>query len=107
MSKTGWKSDLERDLEAYTLGDEPSAFEMMRAAVIEEWSTEVRRVGKEFKLVVMGKARRHSDYQDGDRICTAAIYWFDRHERWVRTAHRLYVLGEQCGDEIPIDGVDL
>ncbi|WP_370191555.1 MULTISPECIES: hypothetical protein [Bradyrhizobium] len=95
-----------RDLEAYTLGEEPSPFEMMRAPIIEDWMTEVRRVGKEFKLVVKGRARRHPDYDDGDQICTAAICWFDRHSRFARATHRLYVLGEQAGDEIGIDGLD-
>jgi hypothetical protein len=107
MSNTGWKDDLARDLEAYGLGEEPSAFEMARASVIEHWSTEIRRIGKGFKLVVVGQARRHPDYEDGDRICTAAVHWFDRHARFVRTAHRIYVLGEQAGEEIPEDGVNI
>lgn len=106
MSNTGWKHDLARDIEAYGLGEEPSAFEMMRAPVIESWTTEVRRVGKEFKLVVRGQARRHPDYQDGEDICTAAIHWFDRHARFAQATHRLYVLGEQAGGEVPIDGID-
>ncbi|OSJ32565.1 hypothetical protein BSZ19_18620 [Bradyrhizobium japonicum] len=105
MSNSGWKQDLARDLEAYTLGEEPSAFEQLRAPVIEDWRTEVRRVGKEFKLVVKGHAKKHPDYDDGEDICTAAVFWFDRKERFVRTAHRLYMLAEQAGDEIPVDGI--
>ncbi|SDJ74262.1 hypothetical protein SAMN05216338_106317 [Bradyrhizobium sp. Rc2d] len=104
MSNTGWKEDLARDLESYGLGETPSRFEMARAPVIENWTTQVRRVGKEFKLVVMGQARKHPDYVDGEDICTAAIHWFDRKARFARSAHRLYSLGEQAGDEIPIDG---
>lgn len=107
MSNSGWKQDLERDLEAYALGETPSAFEQLRAPVIENWSTEVRRVGKNFKLVVKGQARKHPDYDDGEDICTAAIYWCDRKGRFVRSAHRLYMLGQHEGEEIPIDGVDL
>ncbi|PDT86074.1 hypothetical protein CO669_29980 [Bradyrhizobium sp. Y36] len=107
MSNSGWKQDLARDLEAYSLGEEPSPFEMLRAPVIENWTTEVRRIGKEFKLVVRGQAKRHPDYDDGEDIRTAAIHWFDRKGRFARSAHRLYMLGEQRGDEIPIDGVDL
>lgn len=106
MSNTGWKDDLARDLEAYALGETPSPFEQLRAPTIENWTTQVRRVGKEFKLVVMGQAKRHPDYQDGDDICTAAVHWFDRKGRFIRTAHRIYVLGEQAGEEIPIDGID-
>lgn len=105
MSNSGWKQDLARDLEAYGLGEEPSAFEQLRAPTIENWTTQVRRVGKEFKLVVMGQARKHPDYDDGEDICTAAVHWFDRHARFIRTAHRLYVLGEQAGEEIPIEGI--
>ena len=105
MSNTGWKEDLARDIEAYGLGETPSPFEQLRAPTIENWTTQVRRIGKEFKLVVMGQARKHPDYQDGDHICTAAVHWFDRHERFIRTAHRIYVLGEQAGD-IPLDGID-
>ena len=80
---------------------------MARAPVIEQWSTEVRRVGKEFKLVVKGRSRKHPDYQDGEVICTAAIHWFDRKGRFARSTHRLYVLGEKAGEEIPVDGVNL
>lgn len=106
MSNTGWKEDLARDLEAYGLGEVPSAFEMLRAPTIEHWSTEVRAMGKEFKLVIKGQARKHPDYQDGEDICTAAVHWFDRKARFARTAHRVYALGEQRGDEIPVDGID-
>lgn len=105
MSNTGWKSDLQRDLESYGLGETPSAFEELRAPTIEQWTTEVRPIGKEFKLVVRGEARKHPDYVDGEHICTAAVFWFDRHGRFVRTAHKLYMLGEQRGDEIGIDGL--
>lgn len=107
MSNTGWKEDLARDLEAYSLGEEPREFEMMRAPIIEDWTTEVRRVGKEFKLVIKGRSKKHPDYDDGDDICTAAVAWFDRHARFVRTAHRLYILAQQAGEAFPVDGVDL
>jgi hypothetical protein len=106
MSNTGWKEDLARDLEAYALGETPSAFEQLRAPTIENWWTEVRPLGKEFKLVVRGEARKHLDFADGEDMCTAAVHWFDRHGRFVRTAHRLYLLGEQRGGEIGIDGID-
>lgn len=107
MSNTGWKQDLARDIESYTLGEVPSPFEMLRAPIIMDWATEVRRVGKEFKLVVLGQAKRHPDYDDGEVFCTAAAFWFDRKARFLRTAHRIYALGDQAGDEIPLDGVDL
>lgn len=102
MSNTGVKEDLARDIEAYTFGETPSPFEMLRAPTIEQWRTEVRRVGKQFKLVVKGEARKHPDYQDGEEIRTAAVLWFDRKERFCRTAQRLYVLGEQFGEEIGV-----
>lgn len=106
MSNIGWKQDhLARYLEAYGLGEEPSPFEMARAPIIENWTTEIRRIGKEFKLVVKGRSKKHPDYDDGEDICTAAIHWFDRKARFARSAHRLYMLGEQAGDEIPIDGL--
>jgi hypothetical protein len=107
MSNTGFKDTLLRDLADYTTGREPSPLLMLRAPVIEDWSTEVRSVGKEFKLVVTGRAKGHPEYADGDMIASAAVLWFDRKLRWIRTAQRVYRLGEHAGDEIPVDGVDL
>ncbi|MCS3893448.1 hypothetical protein M2171_002581 [Bradyrhizobium japonicum USDA 38] len=107
MSNTGFKQDLLRDIESYALGETPSAFEMLRAPKIENWSTQVLRVGKEFKLVARGQVHRHPEHHDGEDISTVAALWFDRHGRFVRTYHRLYALGEPAGDEIPINAVDL
>lgn len=106
MSNSGWKQDLARDIESYTLGEVPSPFEMSRAPVIEDWGTDVRRVGKEFKLVVSGRARKHPDYDDGEAFYTAAVVWFDRKCQFVRTAQRVYALGEPAGDEIPLDVIE-
>jgi hypothetical protein len=107
MSNTGARQDFLRDIECYTCGEEPSPLLMLRAPRIELWSTEVRRIGKEFKLVVKGQAKGHPEYIDGDDICTPAIIWFDRKNRFIRTAHRVYGLGEQAGEEIPIEGIDV
>lgn len=107
MSNTGFRETLVRDIECYTCGEQPSPLLMLRAPRIENWSTEIRPIGKEFKLVVKGQAKGHPDYDDGEYICTAAVLWFDRKSRFVRTARCVYQLGEQAGEEIPIDGVDL
>ena len=93
MGKTTPEQDLLRDLESYACGEIPSALELLRAPLIEDWSTEVRRVGKEFKLVVQGLAKRHPEYDDGEMMGTPAVIWFDRHGRFVRCPMRLYALG--------------
>jgi hypothetical protein len=103
MSKTTPEKDLRRDIESYICGETPSALELLRAPVIEDWTTEVRRRGKEFVLIVRGEALRHPDFRDGDPIGTPAVQWFDRKGKFVRTAMQLYALGE----EIDVDGVDL
>jgi hypothetical protein len=107
MSRTTPKQDLLRDIESYTCGETPSAMDMLRAPVIDEWICEVRRRGKEFVMVVKGVVKRHPEYTDGDMITTPAVQWFDRKGKFVRTALRLYALGEPAGEEIPIDGVDI
>jgi hypothetical protein len=105
MSTTGVKADLLRDIEAFTCGEEPSPLLMLGCPRIENWSTEVRRIGKEFKMVVIGEARRHPDFGNGEPITTSAVVWFDRHARFVRTFHRVYSLGEQAGNKIPLEGI--
>lgn len=94
MSRTTAANDLKRDIESYTCGETPSALELHRAPVIEQWSCEVRRVGKEFKMVVKGAVSKHPEYQDGEPIITPALVWFDRDDRFCRTHHRLYALGQ-------------
>jgi hypothetical protein len=107
MSNTGAKQDLLRDIEAYTCGLTPSAVSLLRAPTIQNWTTEIRRIGKEFKMVVAGQVIRHPEFLDGEQIYTSAVQWFDRKCRFVRTFNRIYALGEQLGDEISIDGVDV
>ena len=94
------KLDLARDIESYTCGERPSPLATMRAPKLEQWYTAVRRRGKEFVMVICG------EIAEGMSISTPAIMWRDRKDRFVRTATRLYRLGEQIGREIPIDGVD-
>lgn len=106
MSNTGFKETLLRDLECYTRGEQPSPLLLLGAPVIEDWSTEVRPLGKEFKMVVTGRAEGHPEYADGDMISTAAVVWFDRKCRWCRTVNRVYRLGEHAGDPVPLGGVD-
>ncbi|TYL84327.1 hypothetical protein [Bradyrhizobium cytisi] len=67
----------------------------------------MKAIGKEFVLKVRGHVKGHPDpaFQDGDKISTTAVFWFDRKSRWIRTAQRVYLLGEQAGDDIPLDGV--
>jgi hypothetical protein len=100
MSKTTPKKDLLRDIESYTCGEAPGAIELLRAPVIDKWSTEVRRRGKEFVLVVRGQALRHPEYEDGSPIATAAVMWLDRGGRFARTATRLYTLGYPAGEDV-------
>ena len=58
-------------------------------------------------MVICGEVHGHPEIADGTSISTPAIMWRDRKDRFVRTATRLYRLGEQIGREIPIDGVDI
>ncbi|MGY0572800.1 hypothetical protein ACTGJ9_018395 [Bradyrhizobium sp. RDM12] len=109
MSNTGFKETLARDMADYTWDRDPSPRLMLHAPTIEQWQSEVEAVGNEFKMVVSGKVKGHPDpaFQDGDDICTAAVIWFDRKCRWIRTAQRVYRLGEHAGDEIGIDAGNL
>lgn len=99
-------SDLLRDIEAFTCGQQPSAMRMLRAPRIDEWEARIRRRGKEFILVVSGLVREHPEHEGGEWVTTSAIAWFDRKMRWIRTQNRLYTLGQAEGAEIPIDGID-
>jgi hypothetical protein len=53
------------------------------------------------------EVRGHPEVQDGQRIKTPAVQWWDRHDRCVLCPNRLFVLGEGVGDEISIDGLEL
>jgi len=108
MSNTGYRETLEGDMADYACGRGPSPFVLLRAPIIENWSTEVRPLGKAFKLVVRGQVWGHPDEDigDGDQFVSAALIWFDRKHRWCRTTQRVYRLGEHAGDEIPVDGID-
>jgi hypothetical protein len=97
MSRTTLVKDFKRDMEAYTAGETPSAMDLLRAPIIDDWTTEVHRVGKEFKLVVKGISRQHPHYPEGEAIFTQALAWFDRKGKFVRTAIRLYALGTPAG----------
>jgi hypothetical protein len=98
MSKTTPKKDLLRDIESYTCGEAPSALDTLRAPLIDGWSTEVRRRGKEFVLIVKGSALRHPDFRDGEPIATPAVLWLDRKGRFCRTTQQIYALGEPAED---------
>jgi hypothetical protein len=95
----GVKQDLVRDIECYTCGEYPSPLVLLRAPQLENWSTEVRRRGKESILVVAGNAMRHQEYPEGKYIATGAVAWFDRHARWIRTHSRVWVLGKPADGE--------
>src|SRR3954454_8350614 len=97
MSNTGFEQTLARDIECYTCGEEPSPLLMLRCPRIEFWSSEVRTVGKAVKLVVHGQTRQPPDSADGEEICMSAVMWFDRKHRWIRTAHRVFELGQPAG----------
>jgi hypothetical protein len=88
------KRDLQRDLESYACGEVPSALELLRCPVLERWSTEVRSRGKEYVLLIHAEALRHPEYGDGEPITTGAVFWFDRKDRFIRTAQRAFVLGK-------------
>lgn len=87
------KRDLQRDLESYACGEVPSALELLRCPLLERWSAEVRHRGKEFVLLIQAEAMRHPEYEDGEPITTGAVFWFDRHGRFIRTAQRVFGLG--------------
>lgn len=91
------QEQLRRDIQAYTRGEVPTALAMLQAPMIDYWTAEVRRRGKEFVLVVTGDARKHPEIEDGDVIQTGAVVWFDRHHRFIRTVNRLYALGLRAG----------
>jgi hypothetical protein len=93
---------LESDIQVYQCGQIPSSIEMEESARLENWSTEVRRRGSEFVVVVKGDVHQHPNISDGQPISTPAVVWFDRKGRFVRTTNRMYVLG-QPGDNEGID----
>lgn len=101
----GVKEDLARDCEAYTCGEEPSIIELHNAPRLDEWTVAVLRRGKEFILVVRGTVTGHPGFPEHASISTSAVVWFDRHHRWVRAHRRLYRLGQQAGEEVPLDGI--
>jgi hypothetical protein len=107
MSRTTPKADLMNDVENYTCGEMPLPLEVLIAPAIDNWSTEVRHRGKDYILVVQGTIKRHPEHEDGDQITTAAVLWFDRKARFIRTHARVFSLGEPAGEEIGIDGVEL
>ncbi|MCK1540331.1 MULTISPECIES: hypothetical protein [unclassified Bradyrhizobium] len=101
----GVKEDLALAIEAYTAGEEPSVMELHCAPRLDEWEVLIRRRGKEFVLVITGIVSKHPDQPDGSIIASGAIVWLDRHHRWARSHRRLWALGKQGGEPIPIDGI--
>jgi hypothetical protein len=108
MTKKGesTRKQILRDIESYTSGETPSPLDMMRAARLDHWHTEIRRRGKEFVMVIRGEVSRHPEVPDGTPISTPAVVWRDRKDRFVRTHKRMYVLGDPIGREIPVVGLD-
>jgi hypothetical protein len=105
MSNTGFKETLLRDMADYSCGRSPSP--SVRVPKIEFWETEVRMVGKDYKLVIRGRVWGHREIEDGEEFCSAAVMWLDRNGRFFRTAGNIYALGEPNGDPIPLDGADV
>lgn len=101
----GVKEDLKRDIEAFTCGQDPSVMEMHRAPRLDEWDVVIRRRGKEFVLVVTGIVTKHPEHPDGSIMGSGPIVWWDRHHRWARSYRRLWVLGKQGGEPLPLDGI--
>jgi hypothetical protein len=93
------RQKLLQDMECYTCGEVPNPLDMMRVPKLENWSTLVRRRGKEFVLVLCGDVSRHPEIDDGQNIQTTAIAWFDRKARFARTWNRVYELGEPDGGD--------
>jgi hypothetical protein len=87
---------LESDIQVYECGQMPPAGEMETAPRLEHWETAVRRRGKEFVLLMRGEVRGHPELHDGE-VITSPVHWFDRKERFCRTANRVYVLGQPAG----------
>ncbi|MCK1336842.1 hypothetical protein IVB38_12620 [Bradyrhizobium sp. 38] len=103
----GLKQDLERDIAAYTCGETPAPHELIGAPHLEEWCCLVRERGREFVLIVSGIVMKHPEIDDGAIVSSGAVVWVDRHFRWIRTHKRLWSLGQQRGEPIPLDGIDL
>jgi hypothetical protein len=103
--KKAW-TDLHLDLAAYERGLVPTDADMKGAPRLEQWWAVVEQIGHTYVMRACGEVRGHSDVEDGARIKTSPVRWWDRHDRWVRAVNRLYVLGEGAGDPIPLDGID-
>lgn len=84
MTKSS-EEELRNDIASYTCGHVPSALTLLRAPMIENWSTSVRRRGMASVLVVSGDVYRRAGFDDGEQIHTSAVAWFDRKRRFVRT----------------------
>ena len=106
--KKTW-TDLRLDLADYERGLVPTNADMKGAPRLEQWWVVVSQIGQVPVARACGEVYGDpdDDIRDGERIKTDAVQWWDRKDRWIRTHHRLFVLGEGVGDPIPLDGVDL
>jgi hypothetical protein len=98
---------LESDIQAYECGQMPRAGELEKAPTLENWETLVRRRGEDFVMIIRGDVHKHPEFRPGENIYDSPVHWLDRRNRFVRTTHTLYALGESAEREIPIDGVDI
>lgn len=87
-------TDLREDIEAYTCGEVPSPLVLSGAPRLENWYAVVLARGKNFVMALCGDAHNRPGFDEGSRIQTSEIVWFDRKCRFIRTVNTLYRLGD-------------
>ncbi|HWF84816.1 MAG TPA: hypothetical protein VG222_08225 [Vicinamibacterales bacterium] len=89
---------LDVDLASYVRGCVPTDAEMAAAPLIEDWFVVISAPDARHLLKVTGKVYRYGPpVPNGQGFTTSAVIWFDRHQRFVRTATKLYALGRPVG----------
>lgn len=68
----------------YLRGETPTAFELMEAPLIDEWTIHI--VDEHAEMIGIVSEKRHQ---------TSRLVWLDRNFAWARTEERLYRLGQQ------------
>lgn len=96
-------AQLKRQFESFLEGGEPSANELARAPLLENWRATVMRFDRErgplpMVQVLVGRVTGHPGLGDARTIRTSQLIWLDRNRRWARTLNRIYRLGERTDD---------
>jgi hypothetical protein len=93
-----------RHFESFLEGGEPSANELARAPLLENWRATVMRFDRKrdplpVVLVLVGCVTGHPGFGDARTIHTSQLIWLDRNRKWARTWNRVYRLGDRIDDE--------